>query len=54
MLQDLNKVEIDLSTTSSTKHQQPDTHMLVLLYKGIQREHTLKHIKRKINKVVTT
>ena len=26
VLQVLNKVEIDLSTTSSTKNQQPDTH----------------------------
>ena len=49
-----NKVEIDLSTTSSTKNQQPDTHthLLVLPYKGIQGEHTLEHIKREINKVL--
>ena len=26
VLQVLNKIEIDLSTTSSTKNQQPDTH----------------------------
>ena len=54
MLQVLNKVETDLSTTSSTKNQQPDTHthLLVLPYKGIQGEHTLEHIKREINKVL--
>ena len=54
VLQFLNKVEIDLSTTLSTKNQHPDTHthMLVLLYKGIQGEHTLKHIKREIKKVL--
>ena len=54
MLQVLNKVEIDFSTTSSTKNQQSDTrtHMLVLPYKGIQGKHTLKHIKRKINKIL--
>ena len=47
-----NKVEIDLSTTSSTKNQQPDTHMLVLPYKGIQGEHPLKYIKSEISKVL--
>ena len=66
MLQVLNKVEIDLSTTSSTKNQQLNTHthtyththtntythLLVLSYKGIQGEHTRKHIKREINKVL--
>ena len=54
VLQVLNKVEIDLSTTSSTKNQQPDTHthLLVLPYKEIQGEHTLKHTKHKINKVL--
>ena len=54
LLQVLNKVEIDLSTTSSTKSQQPDirTHLLVLQYKGIRGEHPLKHIKREINKVL--
>ena len=52
MLQVLNKVEIDPSTTSSTKNQQLDTHthLLVLPYKGIQGEHALKHFKREINK----
>ena len=64
MLQVLNKVEIDYSTTSSTKNWNPDTHththttphtythLLVLPYKGIQGERTLEHIKRKINKVL--
>ena len=54
VLQVLNKVEIDLSTSSSTKKQHPDTptHMLVLPYKGIQGEHTLKHIKREVNKIL--
>ena len=54
MLQVLNKTEIDLSTTSSTKNQQLDTHtdLLVLPYKGVQGEHTLKHIKHEINKVL--
>ena len=58
VLQVLNKVERDLSTTSSTKNQQPDTHthththLLVLPYKGIQGEQMLKHIKREINKVL--
>ena len=80
-----NKVEIDLSSTSSTKNQQLHTHthththtqphtrthtqtdrqterqtdrqtgrhkILVLPYKGRQGEHTLKHIKRKINKAL--
>ena len=54
VLQVFNKFEIDLSTTSSTKNQQPDTHthILFLPYKEIQGEHTLKHIKRQINKVL--
>ena len=54
MLQVLNKVGEDLSTTSSTKNKQPDTHtyILVLRYKEIHGEHTLKHIKREINKVL--
>ena len=58
VLQVLNKVEIDLSNTSSTKNQQPDTHtyththLLVLPYKRTQGEHTLKHIKQEINKVL--
>ena len=36
VLQILNKFEIDLSTTSSTKNQQPDTRMFLLLYVGMQ------------------
>ena len=53
VLQILNKFEIDLSTTSSTKNQQPDTRMFLLLYVGMQGEHALKHIKREINKFLT-
>ena len=54
VLQVLNKVEIDLPNTSSTKNQQPDTHthLLVPPYKRIQGAHTLKHIKQEINKVL--
>lgn len=53
MLQVLNKVQIDRSTTSSsTKDQHSDTHthLLVLPHKNIQGE--LKHIKHEINKVL--
>ena len=55
VLRFLNKFEIDLSTTSSTKNQHPDTHTYAcpLPYKGIQSEQTLKHIKREIKKSST-
>ena len=57
MLQVLNKVQIDRSTTSSlTKDQHSDTHththLLALPHKNIQGEHMLKHIKHEINKVL--
>ena len=49
VLKVFSKVEINLSTTSSTKNQHTETqahiHTLVLLFKGIQGEDTLKHIK---------
>ena len=47
MLQVLNKVEIDLSTNSSTKNQQPDinTHLLVQPYKVIQGKHAKTYSK---------
>ena len=54
MLQVLNKVEIDLSTNSSTKNQQPDinTHLLVQPYKVIQGKHAKTYSKW--NKQIST
>ena len=54
VLQVLNKVEIYLSTTSSTKNQQRGTHKDVLVhpYRGIQGEYKLKNIKHVIKKVI--
>ena len=55
MLQVLNKVQIDRSTTSSSSkdhHSDTHTHLLVLPHKNIQGEHMLKHIKHEINKVL--
>ena len=54
MLQILNKVEIDLSATSSTKNQQPDTHTFACppTQRNTRWTHTLKHINREINKVL--
>ena len=44
VLQVLNNVEIDLSTTSSTKNQQPDTHTHICL-SSIQRNTRWTHAK---------
>ena len=50
----LNKAEIDLSTTLSTKNQRPDTHTYGCPSKQrkTRRTHLKTYIKREINKVL--